>query len=457
MQARLLVFRAAAMLRGTPAVPEGSAPCPNRPVRPTPFSPYSTTCAPKGVNSTSLIGELSPAQWATPTAAPGWTIAHQIAHLAWTDTAALLAVTDPDAFAAEVEKAVGVAGHLRGRRAPRRGPCCRPPSCSPGGATAAYSSKRRLRAAPAGARFPWYGPPMSTASMATGRLMETWAHGQDVFDALGRTRRPTDRLRHVARIGVRARDYAFAVRGLDAAGRGVPGRADRAGRRRAVDVRARATPNSASPGPRWTSASWSPSACTAATPPYGPRAPTPTAGSTSPRPSPGPAGPGRPPRRPRAAAWTGPGEPTAHRQRLRLLRRPLRRDAGDADRRPPRRPHRRLPRRTHPADPRPRPAARPGGSGTPRRSCANWRSASGSRMSAGCGSSTNAGGLNPAGLAGAVRELSDRVGVPVRVAHVEGDALAAARGRAHRQRLPRRRRHRGLPARRARTSSSPGG
>ncbi|MFD8967321.1 acyclic terpene utilization AtuA family protein [Streptomyces sp. NPDC059568] len=37
----------------------------------------------------------------------------------------------------------------------------------------------------------------------------------------------------------------------------------------------------------------------------------------------------------------------------------------------------------------------------------------------------NAGGLNPAGLATAVRELAERVGVPVRVAHVEGDDLLA--------------------------------
>ena len=60
----------------------------------------------------------------------------------------------------------------------------------------------------------------------------------------------------------------------------------------------------------------------------------------------------------------------------------------------------------------------------------------------------NAGGLNPAGLADAVRELADRLGVPVRVAHVEGDDLTAAPpGQPHRQRLPRRRRHRRLPAR----------
>ncbi|MFI1409733.1 TIGR03084 family metal-binding protein [Streptomyces sp. NPDC020707] len=74
--------------------------------------------------------------------------------------------------------------------------------------------EKALRAAPAGTRFPWYGPPMSVASMATGRLMETWAHGQDIADALRVTRPATDRLRHVARIGVRARDFAFGVRGL---------------------------------------------------------------------------------------------------------------------------------------------------------------------------------------------------------------------------------------------------
>ncbi len=48
--------------------------------------------------------------------------------------------------------------------------------------------------------------------MATARLMETWAHGQDVADALGLLRLPTPRLRHVAHIGVRTRDFAYLVR-----------------------------------------------------------------------------------------------------------------------------------------------------------------------------------------------------------------------------------------------------
>ena len=68
----------------------------------------------------------------------------------------------------------------------------------------------------------------------------------------------------------------------------------------------------------------------------------------------------------------------------------------------------------------------------------------------------NAGGLNPAGLAAAVRVLADRLGLDVNVAHVEGDDLrdagrrARARRAARRQRLPRRVGHRRVPARRRR-------
>jgi uncharacterized protein (TIGR03084 family) len=57
---------------------------------------------------------------------------------------------------------------------------------------------------------------MSAASMATARLMETWAHGVDVADALGVSRPATIRLRSIAHIGVRTRDYAYMVNGLAA-------------------------------------------------------------------------------------------------------------------------------------------------------------------------------------------------------------------------------------------------
>ena len=65
--------------------------------------------------------------------------------------------------------------------------------------------------------MPWFGPPMSPASMVTARFMETWAHALDVHDALGLEAEPTDRIRHVAHIGVRTRGFSFANRGLDVA------------------------------------------------------------------------------------------------------------------------------------------------------------------------------------------------------------------------------------------------
>ena len=64
--------------------------------------------------------------------------------------------------------------------------------------------------------MPWFGPPMSPTSMATARLMETWAHGLDVDAGLGAPVEDTDRIRHVAHLGVRTRNFAYAVHGLDA-------------------------------------------------------------------------------------------------------------------------------------------------------------------------------------------------------------------------------------------------
>lgn len=159
----------------------------------------------------ALVGDLTDGEWQTPTPAAGWTITHQIAHLAWTDSASALAATDADGFAAELKKAmanplgfVDEGAEQTAKAAPAE----------------LLASWRRGRAAladalhnyPAGQKVPWFGPPMSAATMATARIMETWAHGQDVADALGVTRTPTARLRHVAHIGIRARNFAYSVR-----------------------------------------------------------------------------------------------------------------------------------------------------------------------------------------------------------------------------------------------------
>ncbi|WP_019632837.1 TIGR03084 family metal-binding protein [Actinomadura atramentaria] len=162
----------------------------------------------------TLVAPLTADGWATPTPAEGWTVAHQITHLAWTDRQALLAATDPAAFTAAVEAAFAGGGFDMVDKAAEEG-AARPAAevladwRAVRGALAAA-----LAAAPAGTRLPWFGPPMGVATMATARLMETWAHGQDVADALGVVREPTARLRHVAHIGVRTRDFAFVSRGL---------------------------------------------------------------------------------------------------------------------------------------------------------------------------------------------------------------------------------------------------
>jgi uncharacterized protein (TIGR03084 family) len=158
-----------------------------------------------------MLAPLSAAAWDTATPAPGWAVRDQVSHLAWFDDAAVQAVTAPDDFrAATAEATTGalepddIAASYRALSVPDLREWFR-------------AARARLLDVLAGldakARIAWYGPDMSAASFATARLMETWAHGQDVADALGMSRPPTDRLRHVAHIGVRALPYSFAVRG----------------------------------------------------------------------------------------------------------------------------------------------------------------------------------------------------------------------------------------------------
>ena len=161
----------------------------------------------------ALVAVLPEHRWAERTPSPGWSIAHQIAHLWWTDRVALTAVQDAPGFAeVQAQAAKNPAGFVdAGAEDLARTP--------PGQLLAGWRETRdRLHEAllevPEDRKLPWFGPPMSAASMATARLMETWAHGLDVADALGVTRRPTERLRSIAHIGVRTRDFAFVINGL---------------------------------------------------------------------------------------------------------------------------------------------------------------------------------------------------------------------------------------------------
>jgi uncharacterized protein (TIGR03084 family) len=160
----------------------------------------------------AIVAGLTEAQWDTPTPAPGWTVRDQVSHLWFFDQRALMALTDPDAFAADT-KALMAAGGTEASVQPGR-------AISGAAMLSCWRADRAellaaARTVDPSSRVPWYGPAMGARSFITARLMETWAHGQDVVDALGAHREPTARLRHVAHIGVRARPFSYATNGRD--------------------------------------------------------------------------------------------------------------------------------------------------------------------------------------------------------------------------------------------------
>jgi uncharacterized protein (TIGR03084 family) len=162
-----------------------------------------------------LLARLDDAGWQTPTPAAGWAVRDQVSHLAHFDDVAVRAATEPDAFTAELAESVAEGGIDPDQVAARYR------ALPPEALLSWFDSSRNglievFRGLDAGLRVPWFGPPMSAASSLTARIMETWAHGQDVADALGATREPTDRLRHVAHIGVRAMPFSYALRDREA-------------------------------------------------------------------------------------------------------------------------------------------------------------------------------------------------------------------------------------------------
>ena len=159
----------------------------------------------------ALVSSLSADEWRLATPAEGWDVARQIEHLTFVDELAVLAATDPDAFAVAVRTAGKPSTDVE-RVAARR--AAQPPvdllrAWRRGRGKVAAA----LAAAPSSTRLPWGGPPMSPTSMATARLMETWAHGVDIADALGVDRPASLRIRHIAHLGVRTRDFAYVNRG----------------------------------------------------------------------------------------------------------------------------------------------------------------------------------------------------------------------------------------------------
>jgi uncharacterized protein (TIGR03084 family) len=72
----------------------------------------------------------------------------------------------------------------------------------------------RFAAADPKQRVKWFGPDMSVRSSITARLMETWAHGQAIYDLLGQRRIDSDRIKNIVVIGINTFGWTFTNRGL---------------------------------------------------------------------------------------------------------------------------------------------------------------------------------------------------------------------------------------------------
>ena len=161
----------------------------------------------------ALVCQLPAASWELATPAAGWTIAHQIGHLLWTDRVALTSITDEAAFGELVASAQPTIDTFVDDAAAELA-ALRPADLLADWRRTRNELHAALRTVPDGRKLLWFGPPMSAPSMATARLMETWAHGLDVADALGVPMPPSTRIKSIAHLGVRTRDFAFNVNGL---------------------------------------------------------------------------------------------------------------------------------------------------------------------------------------------------------------------------------------------------
>ena len=161
----------------------------------------------------AVVAGLPSAAWDVVTPAEPWTVRDQISHLAFFDEQATAAASRPEEFLAGLTAAATDVDAFMNEPL-ERGRRMAPPAVLEWWRDARAAATHAFASLAPTTRVPWFGPAMSPASFVTARIMETWAHGQDIVDTLGIDRTPTDRLRHVAHIGVRARPFSYTTRGL---------------------------------------------------------------------------------------------------------------------------------------------------------------------------------------------------------------------------------------------------
>ncbi|GAA3203638.1 TIGR03084 family metal-binding protein [Nonomuraea helvata] len=160
-----------------------------------------------------ILAGLAAPQWAEPTPAPGWTVAHQVGHLSFMFRIAGLAASDPDAFRAMTASIKG--GFNEAVNAAVQEYIVLPPE----ELLARWRQERAdgiraLAAVPEGQVVPWLVRPLPPEILSSAGIMETFAHGQDILDALEIPRVPTDRLRYLVLFAVLTWDFGYQARGL---------------------------------------------------------------------------------------------------------------------------------------------------------------------------------------------------------------------------------------------------
>ncbi|MGV9870294.1 TIGR03084 family metal-binding protein [Rhodococcus koreensis] len=159
---------------------------------------------------TAVLAELRDEDWETDTPAAGWSIRDQISHLAYFDGSAMDAISAPDKFKAEAADLMAGGMDFPDRIAETH-------RHMPAGDLFTWFTRARRDLLTVFAdneprtRTPWYGPDMSVASSATARLMETWAHGQDIYDALQVPHPASTGLRSIAHLGISTFGFVHTI------------------------------------------------------------------------------------------------------------------------------------------------------------------------------------------------------------------------------------------------------
>jgi uncharacterized protein (TIGR03084 family) len=168
----------------------------------------------------AFLATLADEDWGRVTPFLGWTPWDVVAHLHYFDHVSLLALTDEKGFAArrrELVKALG-AGTTNREIGRREYGALGNRELLDGWHRTCQEMAEQLGASDPKRRLPWFGPDMGVKMFTTARLMETWAHGQDVYDLMRTARTHTDRIRHIAVLGVKTFGWTFANRGLEPPG-----------------------------------------------------------------------------------------------------------------------------------------------------------------------------------------------------------------------------------------------